>query len=134
MEVEIEPGRDAGQSWGPGIALIWPDGKAAKLNARLEDMRFGLFAGDTFEIAGGPIQRDQRLTIRILLGDDSVFFQQRSAAGKWLELGVCLRAGLQGDPVILKLGKHAPEGTWRDHSAPGAAGDCAILGVRVFGK
>ena len=134
VEAVIEPGRDAGQSWGPGIALIWPDGKAAKLNARLEDMRFGLFAGDTFEIAGGPIQRDQRLTIRILLGEDSVFFQQRTAAGKWLELGVCPRAGLQGDPVILKLGKHAPEGTWRDHSAPGAAGDCVILGVRVFGK
>ena len=134
VEVEIDPGRDAGQSWGPGIALLWPDGKAAKLNARLEDMRFGLFAGDAFEIAGGPLQRGQRLTIRILLGEDSVFFQQRSPAGKWLEIGVLPRVNLQGDPIALRIGKHSPEAAWRDHSEPGAAGDCTILGVRVFGK
>ena len=134
VELEIEPGRDAGQSWGPGIALLWPNGKAAKLNARLEDMRFGFLAGDAFEMAGGPLRRDQRLTLRILLGEESVFFQQRSSAGKWIELGVLQRTELPGDPVTLRIGKHAPEGGWRDHSEPGVPGDCAILSVRVLGK
>ena len=134
VEVEIDPGSDTGQSWGPGIALVWANAKAAKLNARLEDMRLGLSAGDAFEIVGGPLPRAQRLTLRILLGDDSVFFQQRSPAGKWLELGTMPRTGLQGDPTVLRIGKHAPDGGWRDHAEPGTAGGCTLLGVRVLAK
>ena len=134
VEFEIEPGTDAGQDWGPGVALVWPDGAAAKLNARLEDMKFGLFAAGAFEITGGPIRREQRLRLRLLLAEADVFFQQQSAAGTWLEIGRLPRASLQGDPVTLRVGKHAKEGAWRDHGSAGPVGDCAIRDVRILTK
>jgi hypothetical protein len=134
VEVELEPGTDVGQTWGPGIALVWPDGKAAKLNARLEDMKFGLFADGAFEIAGGPLARDRRLRLRLLLGDEEVFFQQQDTAGAWREIGRLPRANLKGDPATLRVGKHAEPGTWRDHGSPGPAGDCAIREVRVLAQ
>jgi len=134
VEMEVEPGKDAGQDWGPGLVLVWPDGRAAKFNARLEDMRFGLFADGAFEITGGPIQREQRLRLRLMLGEEDVVFQQRSTSGAWLEVGRLPRAGLQGDPMLLRIGKNAKNGAWRDHSSPGPAGECAISGIRVLGR
>ena len=134
VEAVIEPGDDAGQDWGPGLALVWPDGKAARLNARLEDMRFGLFADGAFEITGGPIQRGQRLHLRLVLAEEEVFFQERSASGTWLDIGRLARGRLQGDPTILCVGKQAKNAAWRDHSSPGPAGECMLRELRVLGK
>jgi hypothetical protein len=114
--------------------LIWATGKAAKLNARLEDMRFGLFADGAFEITGGPIQREKRLRVRILLTDEEVVFQRQSGAGAWQSIGRLPRAGLKGDPAALRIGKHAKNGAWRDHGSPGPPGECAISQVRVLTK
>lgn len=132
VEFEVEPGRDGGQDWGPGAALIWPDGKAAKLNARLEDMRFGLFADGAFEITGGPLQREKRLRLRILLAESEVLFQQQNDGGIWKSVGRLPRAGLKGDPAVLRMGKHAKNGAWRDFGSPGPRGECGIREVRVL--
>ena len=134
VEIELEPGQDGGQDWGPGVALVWPQGQAAKLNARLEDMKFGLFADGAFEITGGPIERAERVRFRLVLGDDEIFFQQQAAGGKWLEIGRLPRGNLKGDPTLLRVGKNAKNGAWRDHSSPGRVGECAIREIRVSGK
>ena len=134
VEVDVEPGKDAGQDWGPGMALIWPNGKAAKLNARLEDMKFGLFADGAFEITGGPIQREKRLRFRFLLTEEDVVFQQQSDTGTWRNIGRLPRAGLKGDPTTLRIGKHAKNGAWSDHGSGGPRGECAIREVRVLTK
>ena len=124
-------------SWheqGPGVALVWPDGNAAKFNARLEDMKFGLVADGQFEITGGPIQREERLHLRLVLAEEEVWFQQRASNGTWLDIGRLARGKLKGDPTLLRLGNHAKNGAWRDHSSPGPAGECAIHDVRILGK
>lgn len=134
VEADIQPGTDSGQSWGPGVAFIWPNGKAAKLNLRLEDMRCGLYSDGAFEIASPALSRAERVTVRILLAPDTVYFYQRPAGGSWQEIGRLPRGGLTGNPVTLRIGKHGVDGAWQDYGAPGAPGESAIHGVRVLGN
>jgi hypothetical protein len=134
VEAEIETGDDAGQDWGPGIALVWPDGAAAKLNLRLEDMKFGLYAAGRFEIAGGGLHHREKVRIRLLVGEEEVFFQRQDADGSWGEIGRMRREGLRGDPVALRVGKHAKDGGWRDFSSPGSPGECAVREIQILGR
>jgi hypothetical protein len=134
VEVELDGGSDGGQTWGPGVALVWPNGRAAKFNLRLEDRVFGTFAGDGLRMSGGPFDRTRPVSVRILLGDEHVFFQTR-AGERWEDLDQQSREGLAGDPATVRLGKLSENGAWEDF--PGAAGPrgaCACRRVRVSGK
>lgn len=132
VELEVDPGTDRGQTWGPGAALVWSDGKAAKLNARLEDMKFGIFADGKFQIVGGPIDRSKRYQLRILLADEDIIFQRKNDSGAWAEIGRLPRAGLKGAPSLLRVGKHATNAGWSDFADPGAVGECAIREIKIL--
>ena len=72
VQVELDSGTDGGQTWGPGVALVWPNGRTAKINLRLEDRRYHGF--DDSGLAGNrgrcptpafyPLARDARKTTR----------------------------------------------------------------------
>ena len=125
---------DAGQTWGPGVALVWPNGRTAKINLRLEDRRFGLFAGDGLNITGGPVTREHPQTVRIVLDAQRVYFQTK-AGPKWRPIATQSRQNLAGDPIALRLGKLAENGAWQDHGGEqGPNGASAYRNLRVLGE
>lgn len=134
VEVDLDTGTDKGQDWGAGFALIWPEGHAAKLNVRMEDKKFGVFADGEFKIVPSLIEKNQKLRLRILLTDEEVLFQQQVTSGTWEEVDRLPRASLKGDPATLRVGKLAKAGGWTDFSNPGLIGECSIQEVRVLGQ
>lgn len=134
VEVEVDGGTDGGQTWGPGVALVWPNGKAAKINLRLEDRKFGILAGDGLHITGGPVTREKPETVCIVLDDRRAVFLVKDGE-KWRLVESRSRQGLEGDPVSLRLGKMAEDGSWKDFSgARGEVGESAYRRLRVLGK
>ncbi len=51
----IDRGTDQGQSWGPGLALVWPDGKALVVNLRKEG-GCSVIAGGNEQVTDRPFQ------------------------------------------------------------------------------
>jgi len=134
VEAEIDPGTDHGQTWGPGIGLVWANGRVAKMNLRLIDMNFELFGGDGTCLTGGGIERECPVTVRILLDDAHVYFQVRRGR-KWRTIQSQSREGLSGDPVAVRLGKTAISGTWTDFGGgQGQEGESAYRGLRVLSR
>ena len=132
--VQLDGGTDGGQTWGPGVALVWPNGRTAKINLRLEDRQFGVYGGDGLRITGGPIARERPETVRIILDTDHVYFQAKTGE-RWRLIDKQSRNGLSGDPVALRLGKLAENGAWQDFSGEsGAKGQSAYRDLRMLGK
>lgn len=52
---QVDPAGDKAQSWGPGLALVWPDGKAVVLNIRQEGACSVIAAGNE-QVIGSPFQ------------------------------------------------------------------------------
>ncbi len=133
VELELNGGTDGGQTWGPGAALVWPNGRSAKVNLRLVDRVFGTFAGDGLRFCGGPIDRAATVAVRIVLGDEEVFFQVR-VGSTWEALDRQSRNGLAGDPSAVRIGKVGEDGAWQDFPGEeGPRGKCACGHVRVMG-
>ena len=134
VQVQLDGGTDGGQTWGPGVALVWPGGRTAKINLRMENGIFGLFAGDGLRMTGGPIARERPETVRIVLDAEHVYFQAKTGE-RWRLIDKQSRNGLAGDPTALRLGKLAENGSWQDHGGEaGARGQSAYRDLRVLGK
>ena len=85
-------------------------------------------------ITGGPIARDRPETVRILLDPQRVYFQAKSGS-TWRLIDSQSRRGLDGDPVALRVGKLAENGSWGDHGGPqGAKGTSVYRNLRVLGE
>ncbi len=125
VRCRVEPGSDASASWGPGLALAWPD-FTLKVNLRPGEGRYGVWDGRRERLlghhAGGPVT----LTIR-LAGDRARFL----AGGETLA-EVALPPGA-GPPRLLRVGKTDPRGGASDHGTPGPTGRCAIRELEVLG-
>ncbi len=134
VELDIDPDSDQGQTWGPGLALVWENGQTVKLNWRVEDETWGVFGADGFRRAGGPSAAEQFRTVRILLADQEVWFQVKDG-GEWITVDVQPRRGREGDPAIVRLGKLAENGTWTDYNgAAGASGMASLTNFRLLAK
>jgi hypothetical protein len=134
VEMEVEAGNDKGQDWGPGFAIMGEKGVIAQLNLRLQDMRLGVVGGKEFEIAGEPIARDGKHTLRIVLGEKEIFYQYKTGDDNWQTVATLSREKSQGIPTTLRVGKMAKYGDWKNFPSPGASGNCAIFSVKVLGK
>ncbi len=134
VEVELDGGTDGGQTWGPGIALVWANGRAAKINLRLEDRKFGVVGGDGLHITGGPVTHQRPETVRIVLDEQSVHFLAK-VDKTWRLIDSQSRNNLQDDPVAVRLGKLGEYGSWEDFPGEqGPKGKCAFRHLRVLGK
>ena len=132
VEVELDPGTDGGQNWGPGIGLVWENGRGVKMNLRLIDMNYEVFGGDGSRQVGGGVKRGQPVIVRILLDDARVHFQVK-AGKKWKGLQTQSRNGLAGDPVAVKLGKMTSHASWQDFGGTaGPVGESAYRNLRVL--
>jgi len=134
VEVELDPGTDRGQNWGPGVGLVWANGHGVKMNLRLIDMNYEVFGGDGSRQTGGGIEREHPVTVRILLDDARVHFQVK-AGEKWKTIQAQSRNGVAGDPVTVKLGKMTGHASWRDFGGgTGPVGKSAYRNLRVLAQ
>lgn len=135
VELDIDPGTDRGQTWGPGLALVWPNGQTAKINWRAEDREWGIFGAEGFRRAKGPhAVADQYRTVRIMLTPDQVLYQIKDG-DHWQTVDTQSRVGREGDPSVVRLGKLGENGSWTDFGgAPGGPGRAAVTDMRVFAE
>jgi hypothetical protein len=128
----IEPRTDQGASWGPGMALVWPDGKTLRANVRSEG-RFGVDAGGR-QLLEGFADPAQPCRLVIRLGEQEVVVQASQEGGFWQEIGRFARNEFPGDPTAVRLGKMSPGAKNEDFSTPGPEGLCAFRSLRVLGR
>lgn len=127
----VDTGTDAGATWGPGLAVLWPDGRVVRVNVRSMGT-FGVDDGADFVFPGHTAQhRTYRLRIRI---ETDRVYVETSEDGEWWEHAHAYpRERYPGDPVAIRLGKSGPGGRPEDYERMARPGECAIRELRVYG-
>jgi hypothetical protein len=123
---------DEAQQWGPGVALVWPDGRILKAGRR-KDGRFGLSIAGAEKLAG-MCDIDRPVTIAFIIGADAVRIVA-SGEGTYQqdqELAEIPRAEFPGAPTTLRIGKMPNNGQPRDHSDAGPIGWSRCDWLRVY--
>ena len=123
---------DEGNSWGPGVALVWPDGKFLKANRR-KDGRFGISANGGEKLTGlcdieSPVTVAfvlEKEHIRIVATGPGTFDQD-------IELARIPRKDYPAQPATLRLGKIPNNGKPEDHGEAGQMGWSRFDWVRVY--
>lgn len=126
-----QDGKDEGQQWGPGLAIVWPDGKTLRANIR-RDLRLTVSANgsenlDASASMRGPVEftlRWDKDTVRLI------------AAGPAMgdlpeEIARFPRSQFPGQPSLLRVGKMPNSAGPQDHGDAGAAGFNRIEWVRI---
>jgi hypothetical protein len=126
----IDQRTDGGASWGPGMTLVWPDGKVLRVNLRAEG-RFGVDDGRR-QILDGANLPNAWTQVAVRLEDTEVVIQASQDQQAWQELARFPSSEFPGDPVAVRLGKMSPGSKNEDFSTLGPAGVCAIKDFRVM--
>lgn len=122
---------DGGASWGPGMTLVWPDGKVLRVNLRAEG-RFGVDDGRR-QVLEGVNLPDTWTQVTIQLDEQEVLVRAYQELQGWQDLARIPRTEFAGDPVAVRVGKMSPGSRNEDFSELGPSGQCAIKEVRLFG-
>lgn len=133
VSVEVSKGSDFGGVWGPGLALVWPDGKTAELYLHTPDMKWGT------SVDGTAMTRERNIpdgieTLMIELDADYLTFRIRVERGSTSTR--LPRKGLTGDPVSVRIGKTDAAGAWRNDTNGRVEDpcDCAFRNFRAYGR
>lgn len=127
----VESGSDQGESWGPGITLVWPDGAVLRFYVRSREQRFGLDVGAEQRFAG-TAPRGSSQVLRIRLGEAALTCERQEDGLGWETLGTIPRTGFAGAPSLLRIGKVAHDGRATDYTTAGASGELTIRDVRIW--
>ena len=134
VECQLDAETDQGQTWGPGLALFWPQGQALRVNVRPPEGCFGVDTTAAPQNRTGHAASTAQMTLRIRLEPDKVIAEARNDGEDWQVLATFPRDKFPGDPAKLRLGKlHGIEGM-DDHTDPGPDGTASFRAVRVLGK
>ena len=100
----IDQRSDGGASWGPGMTLMWPDGKVLRVNLRAEG-RYGVDDGQR-QILEGVNLPNTWTQLTIQLDDQDVVVRAYQELQGWQELARFPRAEFAGDPSRRAVGKN----------------------------
>jgi len=132
VECRVYAGTDQGATWGPGMALVWPEG-SFRINLRPPEGRYGAYHGNEYWF-GGFVMPEAWHHLRLRVEADEVV-AEASADGKlWYPIQARPRHAFPGDPVAVRLGKMGSPDEAQDFSDPGPPGACAIADLRAFGR
>ena len=128
-----QDGKDEGQQWGPGLAVIWPNGKSIKANVR-KDGRLTLSANGNESMPTSIANREPvelliqwtELEVRVIAGGSAM-------GGIEEELGTFPRSMFPGAPELLRVGKMPNKARAEDHGDAGPEGFNRIEWVRIHG-
>ncbi|MCP5532499.1 MAG: hypothetical protein H7A48_04950 [Akkermansiaceae bacterium] len=141
-EARIHPGTDTSTSWGPGIALVFRNGRAVKLNIRPGGLAgvnhpvLGVFDGhrELPDVSGGEtIDTNVAWTLRARIDRGRLSFDARPADGAWRTWHTQDIPGDFGEPVAFRVGKMDLKGGTGDHEAGGDLVRLKVEQVRFFG-
>lgn len=125
---------DEGQTWGPGLCLLWPNGAQLRVNLRSPDGCFGVDSTASAQKKVGTLGGDGAVTLRIRLDSDKIIVEAKNEGVAWQELATFPGAKFGGAPSKVRIGKtHGVEGT-DDHGDPGPEGTTTIQAIRIYGK
>ncbi len=136
VEATLSAAGATGETWGPGLCLVWPGDRMLRVNLRIPERRFGIDATGAPQQFAGGFDAAAEVTLRIRAAADQLVVEARceDEDGDWQPLARLPRTQFAGDPVGVQLGKsHGVEGT-DDHHDPGADGTCHFRRLRVFGR
>ncbi|HUT25925.1 MAG TPA: hypothetical protein VM492_16440, partial [Sumerlaeia bacterium] len=144
VEVTIDAGTDKSRSWGPGIALVWPD-RTIQFHLRPGGNRYdvgrpmlGVFDGEKENPrAGGRLKLDLSMpwTLRLRVEEDAVHCEAKPQGGAWKTYETIRLDEPLGDPQAARIGKMrptepaSPDGGGEDDAE---AGDLVRLRVLRF--
>jgi hypothetical protein len=123
---------DEGNSWGPGAALVWPDGKFLKANRR-KDGRFGISTNGGEKLTG-LCDIESPVTVAFVLEKEHIRIVA-TGPGTYeqdIELARIPRKDYPAAPGVLRLGKIPNNGKPEDHSEAGQMGWSRVDWVRIY--
>lgn len=125
---------DDSYTWGPGMALVWADGRAISLNVRPGDKCYGADATGFAQIKGGRVSPGVPVTLRLRLTPDKVYAEALSNTDNDYQIIATFpRASFSGSPAKVRLGKaHGVEGL-DDHTEPGSESVVSYDAFHLFG-
>ena len=132
VQCKIDPGTDACASWGPGIAVVWPD-RVVKFYMRPGEGQFGVFDGRGERLVG-KAEEGKAYHLRVEFGATAVFCDASVDGERWFEVGKVELNGSPGAAKAVRLGKSSRTGGADDFSAPGDYVRCRISDFRVYGS
>jgi hypothetical protein len=138
VEATIDAGTDKSASWGPGIALVWPN-RAIKFNLRPGGHgdnpgvpSFGVWDGArAYPEVGGRLKLDlsQPWTLRLRLEEGAVLCEAKPQGGAWKTYETFHVDPSLGAPAAARVGKMSLSGGAEDF---GDAGELVRLHVLRF--
>jgi len=136
IECVLDPGTDAGQTWGLGLGLAWDDNRFLRIHLRTADRRFGY--DDGRQVYFGPAVALEPQRVRIRLEAEEVlleyFADTRHGADQWRRIGRFDRSAYPGYPTSVRIGKMDQAGRKVDFPSPGAAGVCRARPLQIWGN
>jgi len=132
---KIHTGTDKGVSWGPGVALVFPNG-IMRINLRFNDA-YGAYYNDNFNICLGKVRPNTTYTIIFKLENDmwrGYVEDDKAVKFEIISLPVMV---LGGAPHTLRLGKMGENHGAQDYAPPnsgleGDEGMCKIIFMTQF--
>ena len=134
VETLLATDGDQGETWGPGMALVWSGGQQLRINLRSPGGKFGIDSTAAPQKITGDL-RGGAAVLRLVLSDSEIRAEARCPGdAKWQSLATFGRDRFPGDPAKVRLGKtHAVEAL-DDHSDIGPVGTTTYSRLRVYGK
>ena len=139
VELKLDCGTDAAQSWGPGLALVWASGKTIKLNARPETTwgTLGFFDGAKETALKGcdaALDLTKPVWLRLRIDGRFVHAEVSQDGKEWISATKTDFGGPVPPPKTVRAGKLDPSGGASDFNADkGELGRSKLLKLRAFG-
>jgi hypothetical protein len=129
-----QDGKDQGQQWGPGIALVWPNGKTLRAAIR-QDGRLSVAANGQDDMPASITARAP-VEFRIQWDKDNIHIVAGGPAMGDLEEEIATfpRTHFPGSPSLLRAGKMPNNAAPRDFSEPGPPGFNRIERIRIYSQ
>jgi len=143
VEAEINVGTDNSSSWGPGIGLVFKNGKVIKFNIRPAGYAgnnhpvLGCFDGSReFPNVSGKekINTTQPVTLRARLGNSVIYFDAKQHGKTWQHYRSINIPASFGSPVAFRVGKMAKDGGNSDATNEGKLVRLRINKVLFFSE
>ena len=131
VQCVVGTGTDMGATWGPGLTLIWPDGKVLRINVRSTGT-FGVDDGGEF-VFNGQTTPGAEYYLRLRIESDTVAAEASIDGDFWDAIHNYPRERFPGHPSAVRIGKGGPGGRAEDHSTMARPGTCTIRKLAVYG-
>ncbi len=128
----IDQATDQGATWGPGLSLVWRDGRTLRVNLRA-DGRFGIDDGGRQLLEDVNLDGSQ-FTLTIDWTAEAISIRATCDGRQWQDIARFPRKEFPGNPISVRIGKTDQHSGGNDFTTPGPKGVATIRNVRMVGQ